>query len=226
MIVPHFTVHHSDALAILQGVPSASAALCLTDPPYSALEKHRARGTTTRLVNAWFPVLTDEQIGDVLAECYRVLAQDTHAYVFINYEGLEGMLAQVKRAGFTIAQLLVWNRRHIGMGYHYRGKYEFIVMAEKGTGRATADPELADIIDGRRVMKGRLYPTQKPVPVLRTLVHQSSRPGEVVLDPFCGSGATGEAALLEGCDFIGIDVSEEAVRISRARLEVLTATAG
>jgi len=44
----------------------------------------------------------------------------------------------------------------------------------------------------RRVVRG--YPTEKPVALLQTLIGQSSRPGEVVLDPFCGSGNTGRAA--------------------------------
>ena len=57
--------------------------------------------------------------------------------------------------------------------------------------------------------KERVHPTQKPVPLLRRLIRTSSRPGEVVLDPFCGSGSCGVAAMAEGRRFIGIDQSAD-----------------
>lgn len=214
-------IRHGDALTILRSQPTHSAHLCCTDPPYKALEKHRAHGTTTRYKDRWFDTLEDVQIGAILQECYRVLVPGAHAYVFCNYDALFGMWPQMEGAGFTLrGEPLVWRKNRIGMGYHYRGKYELILMGTKGEGRATVDQELPDVIDGKRVTGG--YPTAKPVEVLRALIQQSARPGELVIDPFCGSGSTGEAALSCGCAFLGIDTSEEAVALSRARL---TATA-
>lgn len=63
------------------------------------------------------------------------------------------------------------------------------------------------------------YPTQKPVLLLERIVELSTNPGDVVLDPFCGSGTTLVAAALKDRRFIGIDVSEEACELSRSRLE-------
>lgn len=51
---------------------------------------------------------------------------------------------------------------------------------------------LPDVLSAPRVVCG--YPTEKPVALLRTLILQSSQRGELVLDPFCGSGSTGRAA--------------------------------
>jgi site-specific DNA-methyltransferase (adenine-specific) len=62
------------------------------------------------------------------------------------------------------------------------------------------------------------YPTQKPLGVLRRVVKVHSRPGDVVLDFFAGSGTTGVAAALEGRGFVLIDSSADAVRIAAARL--------
>jgi site-specific DNA-methyltransferase (adenine-specific) len=49
------------------------------------------------------------------------------------------------------------------------------------------------------------HPTQKPLALLDRIIKASTKPGMVVLDPFCGSGTTGVAALNQGCQFIGID---------------------
>ena len=63
------------------------------------------------------------------------------------------------------------------------------------------------------------YPTQKPLALLRRIIAASSNEGDLVLDPFCGSGTTCVAAQEMGRDWIGIDMSEEAVALARTRLE-------
>ena len=63
------------------------------------------------------------------------------------------------------------------------------------------------------------HPTQKPEYLLERIILASTEEGQVVLDPFCGSGTTGVEALRYGRKFIGIDVSEEYMEISKRRLE-------
>lgn len=62
------------------------------------------------------------------------------------------------------------------------------------------------------------YPTQKPVLLLERLIQLTTRPGDLVLDPFCGSGTTLVAARLLGRRALGIDTSSEAVALTRQRL--------
>lgn len=63
------------------------------------------------------------------------------------------------------------------------------------------------------------YPTQKPILLLQQVIQIASDQGDVVLDPFCGSGTTLVAAKLLDRNYIGIDISEDAVRLSLSRLE-------
>ena len=63
------------------------------------------------------------------------------------------------------------------------------------------------------------HPTQKPEYLLEKIVLASTEEGQVILDPFCGSGTTGVEAVRYGRKFIGIDTSEEYLEISRKRLE-------
>ena len=65
------------------------------------------------------------------------------------------------------------------------------------------------------------YPTQKPVALLKRIIHLASDEGDVVLDPFCGSGSTLVAAKLLNRRYIGIDISSDAVKITKERLNTL-----
>lgn len=77
-------------------------------------------------------------------------------------------------------------------------------------------PIVANRIGGRQ---DRVHTTQKPLELMLALVDDFTEPGEVVFDPFCGSGTTGVAALRRGRRFIGIEGKEDNAAIARERLE-------
>ena len=66
------------------------------------------------------------------------------------------------------------------------------------------------------------HPTVKPTALMRYLCRLITPPGGIILDPFCGSGSTGKAAVLEGFDFIGIDLSPEYIAIADARIAAVS----
>lgn len=63
------------------------------------------------------------------------------------------------------------------------------------------------------------YPTQKPILLLERIIEISTDPGDIVLDPFCGSGTTLVAAKINNRKYVGIDSSDEAVKLSKQRLD-------
>lgn len=68
------------------------------------------------------------------------------------------------------------------------------------------------------------YPTQKPILLLDRIIEISTNEGDIVLDPFCGSGTTLVAAKLKDRKFVGIDISKDAVNLTESRLETLVKT--
>lgn len=217
-----FSLHHGDCVDWLRSLDDESVALCVTDPAYESLEKHRAKGTTTRLKvsdassNEWFAIFKNERFPELLAELYRVLARDAHLYVICDQETAFDVVKPMGiAAGFTWWKALVWDKKKIGMGYHYRARFEHVCFLEKGK-RRLADLGIPDVLEHERVRDG--YPTEKPVGLLTTLIEQSSSSGELVIDTFSGSGSCGEAALRAGRLYAGADVSEKAIALSRARL--------
>ena len=218
---PRFQLTRGDAVAWLRTLPASSVDLVITDPPYESLEKHRAVGTTTRLKhskassNDWFSIFPNARFPELFAEIYRVLAKDTHFYLFCDPETMFVAKPVAEKAGFKFWKPLIWNKVQIGMGYHYRARYECILFFEKGK-RKLDDLGVSDIIDQRRIVGG--YPAEKPPEVSEVLVKQSTSAGELVIDPFLGSGSVGVAALSNGRKFSGNDLCLEAVAVARERL--------
>ena len=103
----------------------------------------------------------------------------------------------------------------IGMGYHYRAKYEFVLFFEKGK-RKLNNLGIADVLECKRVYRG--YPTEKPVSLLETLITQSSSEGDMVIDPFFGSGSTLVAANNLNRKAMGCDISNAAHDYLKQRL--------
>jgi site-specific DNA-methyltransferase (adenine-specific) len=203
-------------------MPAESVDLIITDPAYESLEKHRAVGTTTRLKhskassNDWFTIFPNTRFPELFREAFRVLRKHRHFYLFCDPETAFVAKPLAEAAGFRFWKPLVWDKKKIGMGYHYRSRYEFILFFEKGK-RKLNDLAIPDVIECPRIYNG--YPTEKPVEVNEILVRQSSQPDELVVDPFMGSGSTAIAASRSGRNFAGTDVCAEAVTVCRDRLE-------
>jgi site-specific DNA-methyltransferase (adenine-specific) len=219
----------NDATEWLSQLSSESVDLVVTDPAYESLEKHRAKGTTTRLKvsdgssNEWFPIFPNSRFPAFFAEVYRVLQPDSHFYMYCDHETFRVATPMAEAAGFRFWKPLVWTKGSIGMGYHYRSLYEFILFFEKGK-RKLHDLGVADVIACPRVRNG--YPTEKPVGVSEVLIGQSTEPGALVVDPFAGSASTGEAALKLGRRFAGCDVTEKAVALGSKRLAAVGQSGG
>lgn len=212
-----FELVQGDCVRWLNTLEAGTVNLAVMDPAYESLEKHRAKGTTTRLVTDWFDIFPNVRFPELLAELYRVLADDSHLYVLCDQETAFLLKPMGEAAGFTFWKPLVWDKVTIGMGYHYRARYELILFFEKGKRRLN-NLGTPDVLTVPRV---RGYPTEKPEELLATLISQSSEPGELVIDPFMGSGSTGAAALRLGRHFAGCDVAARAIELTHERLTKL-----
>jgi len=218
---PSFQLQQSDAVTFLRTLPSESIDLIVTDPAYESLEKHRAVGTTTRLKvsqgssNPWFAVFPNARFGELFEEVFRVLKRDTHFYLMCDPETAFIAKPVAEQAGFKFWKPLVWNKLSIGMGYHYRARYEFVLFFEKGK-RRLANLGIADVLDVPRIRGG--YPAEKPSALSQILIGQSTSEGDLIADPFMGSGSTGVAALKLSRKFSGNDVADEALKLARQRL--------
>lgn len=255
-------LHQGDAFKWLKRLDDESVDLIVTDYPYESLEKHRKIGTTTRLKhsksssNDWFGTIPNSRLPELLFEMFRVLKRDRHLYMFCDdetsdilkgpvFESVKQMWKEHKhlKGKLTCWKRIVWDKVAIGMGYHYRARYEFILFFEKGKrklnnlgvpdvlevpGVLEADDidllqRQADLLKCKRIRSKEAYPTEKPSELIQILVENSTQPGELVIDPFMGSASTGEAALRTGRYFWGNDIAPSSLEFATKRLAAYTA---
>ena len=131
----------------------------------------------------------------MFAEAFRVLKPNTHFYLFCDAETMFVAKPEAERAGFRFWKPLVWDKNTIGMGYHYRARYEFILFFEKGKRRLN-DLGVADVIAVPRIH--RRLSGREAGGSFRGADPPEHVPGELVADPFMGSGSVGVAALRLG----------------------------
>lgn len=221
-----YFVNQGDAVLWLSKQQPEICDLFITDIAYESLEKHRSKGTTTRLKkskgssNEWFPIFLNERIPLLLEQVYRVAKNNTHFYFLCDVDTMFVVKPMAEKAGFKFWNELVWDKQRRGMGYHYAKRTERILFFEKGK-RNLNTRKSEDLLRFPRVNNG--YPTEKPVELLEVLVRESSNPGELVIDPFMGSGSTGVAALRNGRKFWGNDISAKAIRLSKERFSKIAA---
>jgi site-specific DNA-methyltransferase (adenine-specific) len=213
----------SDAFELLRSLAPESMDLAVTDPPYESLQIHRARGTTTRLTTNWFVTVPNERLPELFREIYRVLRPDRHFYLFADevtadvikqQQGIASARlpngARRCSSGFTYWKEIVWAKTTLdgtrirgGTGYHFRAACERILFFEKGK-RTLNDLGVPDVLMAPR--PGVPGPAVKPGAVVRTLILMSSAPGELVIDPFAGSGVVGVEARAERRRFLLGDI--------------------
>jgi site-specific DNA-methyltransferase (adenine-specific) len=213
----------SDAFELLAGLPAESVDLVVTDPPYESLQLHRSRGTTTRLTTNWFSTVANARLPELLSALHRVLRRDRHFYLFCDEVtadiikqqqgiGAERLPNGARRcsSGFMYWKEIVWAKTTLdgsrirgGTGYHFRAACERILFFEKGK-RPLQDLGVPDVLlAARSTVPG---PAVKPNAVIRTLLLQSSFPGELVLDPFAGTGVVGVEARAHARRFLLGDI--------------------
>jgi DNA modification methylase len=190
-------------------MPDASVDFVLTDPPYVA----RYATSDGRTV----PNDNFASLSPAMAEAYRVLRAHSFAVVFYGWVHIDKFAFAFRNAGFRPVGHLVFRKRYTSARRYLAYRHEAAYLLAKGNPLLAADP-IADMRDWD-FTGNKLHPTQKPVSSLLPLVEAFSQRGQLVLDPFCGSGSSLAAAKQLGRNFIGFDISAEYAAIASSRLQ-------
>lgn len=112
-------------------------------------------------------------------------------------------------------ETILWAKKNDKKSRHF---FDYQKMKKMNGGKQMKDVWTGALTKPSEKTEGK-HPTQKPEYLLEKIVLASTEKGQVILDPFCGSGTTGVEAVRFGRKFVGIDVSEEYLEISKRRLE-------
>ncbi len=193
----HDTLIHGDCQSVLPQLDAGSANFILTDPPY--LTRYRPRDGRFVLGDD-----NDAWLKPAFAEMYRVLAHDSFCVSFYGWPTADRFIAAFRDAGFRMVSHIAFTKRYSSATKYMRGHHECAYLLVKGSPRPPEQP-ISDVI-AWAYTGNRLHPTQKPLGVLVPLVEAFSAPGDMVLDPFAGSGSTLVAAKSLGRRYLGIEL--------------------
>lgn len=175
--------------------------LLLTDPPYKITQGGRSKKVARNEVKGIFDrnrlgsrngklfQHNDIKFSDWLPEAYRVLKDGSHAYVMVNDKNMQELLNEASNVGFKLHNILVWKKNNATPNRWYMKNSEFIVMFRKGKAKNINDCGSTSVFEIDNIRGDRLHPTQKPVELFEKLILNSTMPGQVVFEPFSGSGS-------------------------------------
>ena len=226
------TLYLADARDTLPSIGASSVDLVLTDPPYGHNNNNNGdlahrRESALGLVNSGKslagesrPIANDgSEANDLVrwmfGEANRLLKNGCCCCCCGGGGGPDPQFARWSLwmddlIGFK--QAVVWDKGGLGMGWHYRRQYEMVLVAQKpgAAGKWYGGHDVGNVvrISGIKPAKND-HPTPKPVELMARFVAWHSAPGDLVLDPFAGSGTTLVAAKNLGRRSVGIEIEDE-----------------
>ena len=229
-------IYNMDCLEGMKQLNNESVDLIVTDPPYNTKIDTTGGGGqrgSNRLNNFFKDTFTDKEYQDLINnsvnEMYRVLKQNKAIYLFINWKQLGKWLDSMGKIGFTIKNVIVWDKVVHGLNYHnYAYTYELIIYAVKGdffpNNKSAFDKRKGfykDIWHIQRNIdtnKESIHETVKQIDVIRTPILHASEENDLILDPFMGSGTTAVACQQLNRNFIGFEIEQKYIDLANKRL--------
>ncbi len=213
------TIIHGDSLTVLRQMEPESVDAIITDPPYGI--NYHTKGTGTGIKNDKSPFIW------FLYDAFRVLkfgASGRGSLIcFTRWDVQQTFIDAMKLAGFNVRSEVIWDKVVHGMGdckTQFAPTHENIIFAIKGKysfpGHRPKDIVIFSRITGNQQM---VHPTEKPVGLLANLITSVTKPGDLILDPFAGSGSTLVAAKKTGRRFIGVELDDVYFAIAQRRIE-------
>lgn len=234
-LLPLGQILDGDCIAAMRSLPDASIDMIFADPPYNLQlggDLSRPDGSHVDAVTDHWDKFDSFATYDAftrawLAEARRILKPDGSLWVIGSYHNIFRVGASLQDAGFWILNDIVWRKANPMpnfKGTRFTNAHETLIWASMGekakyTFNYTAMKTLNDELQMRsdwvlpicggqeRLRKGghKVHPTQKPESLLYRVMLATTKKGDVVLDPFFGTGTTGAVAKRLGREWIGCE---------------------
>ena len=229
-------IYHGDCLEIMRSWPDGFVDMIWTDPPYghanqngdlasSRVGVHGGRQKAAQAIANDTPEETDRLLAEFFPEAARVLKPDCCCCCCMGGGGPNPTFARhalLMDKFLSFFHAVVWDKsaRGNGLGWRYRRNYEFVMVAHAKGGKllwADEDKAVPNIVRTPPV-PNEFHPTTKPVELVEWFIQWHTKPGQIILDPFCGSGTTLVAAERLGRKWIGIEIDPKHVETAEKRI--------
>lgn len=194
-------------------MPDESVNAIITDPPYGInyVSQTGARIKNDKAQFIWF-----------LYDAFRVLKSGGTLLCFTRWDVEQTFIDAIELAGFRVKSEVIWDKVYHGMGdtkAAFAPAHENIVFAIKGK-YSFPGGRPKDLVTFSKLGSAQMiHPTEKPVGLIANLITAVTKPDDLILDPFAGSGSTLVAAKKSGRRFIGVELDDEYYEKARRRIE-------
>jgi site-specific DNA-methyltransferase (adenine-specific) len=238
VVFDYNTIYLGDALELLPEIPDGVIDLVVTDPPFAIdfkAKRENYNRTGSNVIEGYREVSEScypEFTRRWMKEAARVLTPDGSMYVFSGWNRIRDILEGLDEAGFTTINHLIWKyqfgvftqKKFVTSHYH-------ILFVVKNPASYTFNkidhyPEDVWVIN-REYWKGKKKtPTKLPPEIVKKILMYSSNPGDLVLDPFLGSGTVAAEAKKTGRHFLGFEIVPEYYTFANERISISEKTPG
>lgn len=252
--IPLNQILHGNCIEVLNSLPENSVDLVFADPPYNLQlqnDLYRPNMTKVDAVNDSWDKFDSIKEYDAftrawLTACKRILKDTGTLWVIGSYHNIYRVGAILQELGYWFLNDIVWlktNPMPNFRGVRFTNAHETLLWAQKRQGakytfnhhamkslnddlQMRSDWALPLATGGERIKSNgvKAHPTQKPESLLYRVIMSSSNAGDVILDPFFGSGTTGAVAKKLGRNFIGIERDKKYIKVAQKRIDAVKAS--
>jgi len=211
-------IYCGDCRELAQAIPDESVDLVLTDPPFFMPVSHyQSRVNWQR---KWSDVSVLTHWWDMMAEIFaRVTSQRGYVITFCNADSYAAFYPAMYNRWSRLV-CLVWDKVRPGLGWNWRHQHELILVAcNSGAYKPNDGESRGDVLKHAITPpRNRNHPVQKPATLLSEIIVAACPPNGIVLDPFCGSGTTAEAAIVSKRRYLCFEADREYTTLARERV--------
>jgi len=224
------SIYHGDTLDVLESLGGVTVDAVVMDPPYASGTRHEAHKNSSGAMlrgERWAakPIENDQMttpgfiwlMRQVAYAVRPMLVEGGSVLSFIDWRQWPNLLGALESTNLRINQMVVWDKASYGLGNGFRAQHELILHASKGTPNITSRA-VGNVLAYKRA-DNEDHPSPKPIGLMQNLIEVVTAPGQLVLDPFMGAGATIRAAANLGRKAIGIELEERYCEIAARRLQ-------
>lgn len=218
-------IWHGDSVELIQKLPHNFVNCVITDPPFGVDNKSNMAKTNEgkkyarKIANDENPEVAIKVFNEVMDVLLPRTTENADLYIFTAYQVLKEWLDvadKLSRHGFHRSAVLVWQKDGPGMGdlQSWGMGHEFILFLKKGR-RERTDQRRSGVIHVPQLRPNQLiHPHEKPLPLLELFIKHSTDKGDVIVDPFSGSGSTARAAKRLDRSCLGIELDRYNYEVS------------
>lgn len=247
LLIEFNKIYNMNCIEGMKNIANNTIDLVITDPPFAIdfkAKKNNYHRTASRVIEGYNEIPKTEYFNFTfkwMEEIYRVLKETGSMYVFSGWNNLKDILIAIDECGFITVNHIIWkyqfgvitSRKFVTSHYHCiyvckndekrkffpYSRYKKDEDDKDGSSLHYKDKEDVWIIKREYWTGDQKTPTKLPAELVKKILMYSSEEGDIVLDPFLGSGQVAVVSKMLGRKYIGFEIVKEYYEFAKERLE-------